>query len=429
MAEPPHRIASALKPLLFLLKILGLSSLRFDSDYAVLEIKWNPKIFSTIYDTILLLLIIVYGGVSIVEVLDSTWLTLIHIGILSFKTVKFIAWNVRRWKYESLLVNIWRRLTVNEKPYFKYGVQFNVGYITFWCLTSVMVNSFFKSSYILILLSDSDGANQDCLKCTLIAVVAVAEFPVAVICAEYLSYCLVLREYFLKIETAFTRMITRMFIVQGKSDSEYVKMIKLGYFSICDVCNNITTVLRFSIGVAVLEDITFITVHGHNLISKTYAGKITEFWFFDYHYSILLIIQHIISLFVVIIPAHLLLASANKIKNVLRNLETTGKNSEYMKDIKLFSLQILHEDFKIAPAGLLTINLGLAYVANKIKNILRNLETTGRSSEYTKNIKLFSLQILHEDFKVAPAGLLTIDFGLAFTVNMCITVPVYECSY
>ncbi|KAK9759293.1 7tm Chemosensory receptor [Popillia japonica] len=54
---------------------------------------------------------------------------------------------------------------------------------------------------------------------------------------------------------------------------------------------------------------------------------------------------------------------ANKIKDTLRNLDIGAGSQETLQNVKLFSLELLHEDFKITPGGLFTLDLSLVYVS------------------------------------------------------------------
>ncbi|KAK9759156.1 hypothetical protein QE152_g33 [Popillia japonica] len=349
MVKPPHKIASTLKPILALLRISGLSPLKFDSNYTVKAVTTNTRFYCTMYDTILTIALFLCGGTSIWTDLNSTWITIVHALLLFFRVSKVIIWNIRRWKHDQILINVWKRLTINETPYFKHGVHFDVNYVTFWGLATIVINVCLKTVYITLFVTDGDNQSGAKFKRTIITVFTLAEVPMVVICArpfrrqlcdvlgtsndsnqclfencvynfisevpmvvicaEYLTYCLILREYFIKIETAFTKMITKRFIVQGKNDVEYIKMINTGYFSVCDVSKNMIRVLSASTVIMILEDLAFITVHVHNLISKSYAGKISEYWFFDYKYSVLLLAEHCVNLFLVIVPTHLLMTT------------------------------------------------------------------------------------------------------------------------
>lgn len=315
MVKPPHKIASTLKPILALLRISGLSPLKFDSNYTVKAVTTNTRFYCTMYDTILTIALFLCGGTSIWTDLNSTWITIVHALLLFFRVSKVIIWNIRRWKHDQILINVWKRLTINETPYFKHGVHFDVNYVTFWGLATIVINVCLKTVYITLFVTDGDNQSGAKFKRTIITVFTLAEVPMVVICAEYLTYCLILREYFIKIETAFTKMITKRFIVQGKNDVEYIKMINTGYFSVCDVSKNMIRVLSASTVIMILEDLAFITVHVHNLISKSYAGKISEYWFFDYKYSVLLLAEHCVNLFLVIVPTHLLMTTVSLIKN------------------------------------------------------------------------------------------------------------------
>lgn len=319
MTTSPNRIAIALKPLSRILQIFGVLPFKFNQNHEIEGMNFDSRPFYSVHDIILLAIICGYNLLYIYTQLDAYWLIIIHVGYMFSRIAKIIVWNIRRWTCKEVLKNVWRRLTINEASFFKYGVEFNVSYVP-WCgfviiITSVMLKLLF---FALILYEGNHKQNSTRPNFMLVGIASLVDFPTIVTTAEYITYFLILREYFKKIGTTFTKMITRNFLVQDKNDSQYVQMISLAYFSICDVCNKTTEVLWPTVLIGMVDSLMVSTVHAHNLISKIYAGRITEYWFFDYKYSVIILTQQMLTFVPMVFVTNILIKSVSMIStNVL----------------------------------------------------------------------------------------------------------------
>lgn len=310
MAQSNIPIISNLKFLLFTLKLIGQACARIISNDRLEPTKMNTTLFLFL-DTLLIAIIVILTAIEYIAMVDKfTWIMFVTLVYLSLNGLKSICYNYRRFAQQNLVLDIWQELVDIGKDFNDYQIKFEVKYHNFNCILLIVTQIIIRIVYLAMLFLSSNNSLVSILDTIRYFFIKMTNIPVIIIVTEYWTYCAILREFFLNINSSFIKLISEK-QTRGTVDVTRIILLKTLHKRVCYVCTDITKLMSCIIVLIVIDCVFIITIHVQNLISKLYSGKIINIWFCEYQYSVIWVVEFVITFILIVMPAHLVTKSVS----------------------------------------------------------------------------------------------------------------------
>lgn len=305
-------ITSVLKLVLKALNLIGLSCIRFDSNNNLKSTPIRSTLLRVLDVSLMLLVCILTVMAYFLAAEGFTWITFISVLYLGGTLAKGVCWNLRRCKQNDTLLNIWTELLIIETQFKKYGVRIKTEFIKLKFILLVTLQMLIRIIHLIMILCDDGSNTLNIVNKIRFVVTIIMNFPFMIIIAEYLTYFSILRQYFLNLNSILALLSkerTNYSVVDPRINS-----IKAIYTNSCRLCDKIVEMMSYTLVIICWECFGVILIHGHNLVSKLYSGKITNVWFFNYRYSLIWMFEYMFVFLVITIPAHLVVKNVSNLR-------------------------------------------------------------------------------------------------------------------